>query len=29
LMLDFAERAYELDHGRKPASFADLVPAYL
>jgi len=29
VMLDFAERAYELEKGQRPASPADLVPAYL
>ena len=28
-MLSFAARAYELEHGKPPASAADLVPAYL
>jgi hypothetical protein len=28
-MTDFAARAYELDKGKPPASFADLVPDYL
>jgi hypothetical protein len=29
LAVEFASRAFELDHQQKPASFADLVPAYL
>ena len=29
LMLAFAIRAYELERGKRPASLADLVPAYL
>jgi len=29
LLVDLAARAYELDKGRPPASFADLVPDYL
>jgi hypothetical protein len=29
LMLAFAARAYELEHGQKAGSFTDLVPAYL
>jgi hypothetical protein len=29
VMVDFAARACELDHGQRPASVADLVPAYL
>lgn len=29
LMLLFAARAYELDHGKPPARAADLVPEYL
>lgn len=29
LMIDLAERAYELEHGESPKSIGDLVPAYL
>jgi len=29
VMLTFAARAYELDHGKRAASVADLVPGYL
>jgi hypothetical protein len=29
VMISFAARAYELDHGKRPASLADLVPSYL
>jgi len=29
VLMDLAARAYELDQGKKPASAADLVPAYL
>jgi hypothetical protein len=29
VMLDFVARAYELEHGKRPVSAADLVPAYL
>jgi len=28
-MISFAARAYELDHGKPPASIIDLTPAYL
>jgi hypothetical protein len=29
LMVDLADRAYQLDHGHRPASVADLTPDYL
>ena len=29
LLIDFAVRAYQLETGKRPKSFADLVPAYL